>query len=368
MKIEVIRERLVEAIQKAEKVTSKNTTLPVLKCVLLEARASSLFVRSTNLDIGLEIHIPAKVHTEGIVAVPGSVIASYLNQISGEKSVNLEHVDGSLKVTTSKNSTVIKTMSPEEYPSIPKVDKDTSKTFKIDSRDLVSGLKAVWYSSATSTIKPELSSVRVYPLDNNLVFVATDGFRLAEKRIQVKNLPDFVHILIPVKNSAEVIRIFDGLDEEVEVFIDENQIAVVSESIYLVSRTIEGNFPDYKAIIPKEFATDVVLLKQDFLNALKISTIFSDAFFHIKFIIQVKEAKLKIATKNNDIGESSTDVQATLSGQDMDINFNYRYINDAMVSLSSDSLNFAFSGANRPLVIKPVGDASFMYLVMPMNR
>lgn len=368
MKIEVIRERLVDAIQKAEKVTSKNTTLPVLKCVLLEAKGSSLFVRSTNLDIGLEIHVPAKVQTEGVVAVPGSIIASFLNQLSQEKSVTLELTEGSLKITTQKNSTSIKTMSPDEYPSIPRVDEDSSKTFKIGSRELVSGLKAVWYSSATSTIKPELSSVRVYPQDNSLVFVATDGFRLAEKKIPIKNIPDFVHILIPVKNAAEIIRIFDGLDEEVNLLIDENQIAVISESIYLVSRTIEGNFPDYKAIIPKEFATDVVFLKQDFLNALKISTIFSDAFFHIKFSIKPEEHSLQIITKNNDVGESSTSVQATLSGQSMDINFNYRYINDSMISLSSDSLNFAFSGPNRPLVIRPVGDTSFMYLVMPMNR
>lgn len=368
MKLETIRERLAESIQKAEKVTSKNATLPVLKCVLLEAKNSSLLVRSTNLDIGLEIKIPVKVEEEGMVAIPGNILSSFISQLSSEKTINLESKEGTLSVKSSKNSTTIKSFSADDYPTIPRVDGDTSKSFKISATSLVTGLKAVWYSSATSTIKPELSSVRMYPLDGSLVFVATDGFRLAEKRIQTKNLPDFVHVLIPFRNASEIIRIFEGVDEEITVLIDENQIAVVSTDIYLVSRTIEGNFPDYKAIIPKEFVTEAVILKQDLSNALKISTIFSDAFFHVKFLVNPDAKKLEITTKNNEVGESSTSINATLSGQDIDINFNYRYINDAMVSLNSDSLSFSFSGSNKPLVIKPVSDSSFTYLVMPMNR
>ncbi|MBU3668751.1 MAG: DNA polymerase III subunit beta [Candidatus Taylorbacteria bacterium] len=369
MKIETTKDRLADALQKAEKVTAKNANLPVLKCVLLEASKGSLFVRSTNLDIGLEISVPVKIEEEGIVAVPGNILSSYISQLPVDKSIQIEHkVIGGLKVSTTKNSTSIKTFSPEEYPPIPKVDTDTSKSFKIEARAFVSGLKAVWYSSANSNIKPELSSVRVYPDGNNLVFVATDGFRLAEKKVKIDQMPDFTHILIPVRNASEIIRIFDGVDETVEVFIDDNQIAIKSGSIYLVSRTIEGNFPDYKAIIPKEFVSTVVVLKQDLSNAFKINTLFSDSFYHISFSIDPKEKKFTLSTKNNEVGESSTDVPSTLEGESLQINFNYRYINDCLASMNTDSLSFEFSGSNRPLVIRPVQDTSFLYLVMPMNR
>ncbi len=368
MRITAIREKLVNAVQKAEKVTSKNATLPVLKCVLLEAKDGSLFIRSTNLDIGLEIKIPVDVQEEGSVAVPGNILASFLSQLSNEKSVSLEVKESNLYVKTSKNSTVVKSFPVDDYPSIPKVDTDSSKSLKIDARAFISGLKAVWYSSATSSIKPELSSVRVYPFENNLVFVATDGFRLAEKKIKAKDLPDFKHILIPFKNASEVIRIFDDTEGEIEILIDENQIALILQGIYMVSRTIEGNFPDYKAIIPKEFITNITVLKQDLTNAIKLSTIFSDAFFHVKFLVDILAKKLQITTKNNEVGEIATDVTAVLEGKDIDINFNYRYINDSLVSMNSDSLNFQFAGPGRPLVIKPVGDESFTYLVMPMNR
>jgi DNA polymerase-3 subunit beta len=368
MKLETVKERLIEALQKAEKVASKNASLPVLKCVLLETVKGSLIIKSTNLDIGLEISIPVKVQEEGRIAVPGNILSNYISQLSGDKSVVLEVKDGNLHVSSSKNSTTIKGFSTEDFPSIPKVDPDTSKSFKISSTGLVGGLKAVWYSSATSSIKPELSSVRLYPLENNLVFVATDGFRLAEKKIQVKSMPDFTHILIPVRNTAEIIRIFDDMNSEVEILIDDNQIAVSSGDVYLVSRTIEGNFPDYKAIIPKEFATEAVVLKQDLVNAIKISTIFSDSFNHIKFLIDPGSKKMQLSTKNNEIGESTMDVDGALTGQSIDVNFNYRYINDSVPSLTSDSVTFSFGGMNKPLVIKSVNESSFMYLVMPMNR
>lgn len=368
MKIETTKEKLADALQKAEKITAKNANLPVLKCILLEASKGSLFVRSTNLDIGLEISVPVKIEEEGVVAVPGNVLSSYISQLPNDKSITIEHKEGGLKVSTLKNSTTIKTFSPEEYPPIPKVDTDTSKSFKIDAGAFVSGLKAVWYSSANSNIKPELSSVRIYPLNHDLVFVATDGFRLAEKKVKIDQMPDFTHILIPVRNAAEIIRIFDGIDEIVEVFIDDNQIAIKSSHIYLVSRTIEGNFPDYKAIIPKEFVSSVVVLKQDLVNAFKINTLFSDSFYHISLSVDPEDKKFTLSTKNNDIGESSTDVPSTISGEKLSINFNYRYINDCLASVSTDSLSFDFSGSNKPLVIKPIQDTSFLYLVMPMNR
>jgi len=312
--------------------------------------------------------VPVKVIEEGRIAIPGNILGSFISQLTGEKSVTLEVKDGNLHVSSSKNSTVIKAVSADEYPSIPKVDADSSKTLKISSQALVSGLKAVWYSSATSSVKPELSSVRMYPLNNELVFVATDGFRLAEKKVSVKNIPDFTHVLIPVKNASEIVRIFEGVDEELTVLIDDNQIAVISSDIYLISRTIEGNFPDYKAIIPKEFVTEVTVLKQDLVNALKISTIFSDSFFHIKFTVNPELKKVELTTKNNDVGESSTGINATVVGQPIDINFNYRYINDSLGSLGTDSLSFSFGGNNKPLVIRAANDQQFTYLVMPMNK
>lgn len=366
MKLECVREKLAEAVNKAEKITSKNATLPILKCVLFEAQNNSLIIRATNLDIGIEIVIPAKVQEEGVVAIPGSTINSFLSHLAGEKGVNLELKDGNLHIASSKTSTTIKAYPTEDYPSLPKVEGGTE--FVLPSEAFIRGLKSVWYSSATSSIKPELSSIRVYPDEDSLVFVATDGFRLAEKRVKLKNTPDFSHILIPVKNATEIIRVFENIDEDLTITVDQNQLVVASEGIYVVSRTVEGTFPDYKSIIPKESTTEVVILKQDISNILKLSTVFSDAFNHVKFIIHPQAKELEIITRNNEVGENAARLGGAIVGDSIDINFNYRYISDSFQSLDSDSLCLYFNGITKPLIIRGVGDKSFLYLVMPMNR
>ena len=366
MKIECIIERLAEAVSKAEKITSKNATLPILKCVLLRATKEGLFVTATNLDIGIEIKIPAKVEVEGVVAVPGSTLNSFLNSISSEKTVNVSVEEGNLIVSTLKTNTVIKTFPNDEYPIIPKI--ETKEGVEMPAESLSEGIKSVWYSSATSSIKPELSSVCVAPEEGTIVFVATDGLRLAEKTIKTKKISDFSTILIPVKNAVEIIRVFEGVKENLKIIIEQNQIAVSYEDVYLISRIVEGNFPNYKSIIPKEFMSEVTVLKQDLVNCFKTTSVFSDTFNHTKFIVHAEEKSIEIITKNNNVGESSTTIPAAIVGDSMDINFNYKYIMDALVSINSDSLTMSFSGVNKPMIMKSVGEADFLYLLMPMNK
>ena len=150
---------------------------------------------------------------------------------------------------------------------------------------------------------------------------------------------------------------------------NKNLISFEAHGVYVVSRIIDGVFPDYKQIVPKEFTTEVVALKQDFMNALKISNIFSDKFNQVRLIIDPKGKKFEVQTKNSDVGENSTIIDAAITGEKMEINFNYKYIADCFQSIDADSLSLQLSGTNKPMVIRPVsGDQTFTYLVMPMNR
>ncbi len=366
MKIECLQEKLAYAVGKAEKVTGKNLTLPVLGCLYLEAKKNTLVIKATNLDVGIEIEIPVKVESEGIVAVSGSILNNFLSNLQGDKNVTLELVDNTLRVSTIKNSTKIKTLPFEDFPTIPIIEKE--KKIVLNAADFIKGLKSVWYSSSTSTIKPELSSVFIYTDDEQMVFVATDSFRLAEKRLKMKHAGDFSHTLIPFKNVQEIIKAFDGIDEDMEVYLDKNQIAFSYASMYMVSRVIDGVFPDYKQIIPKEFKTEVIVLKQDLLNSLKLAHIFSDTFNQVNFRVEPFKKLFEVSTKNADVGEHAHALQGTVTGEDLVVNFNFKYIVDCFQSVNSDSVSLHFNGSNRPLIIKGISDSSFMYLVMPMNR
>ena len=368
MRIECSQEKLKRAVGLAEKISGKHLTLPVLSCILLEAKKNnSLIIKATNLDLGIEIIIPAKVDEEGIVAVPANTLASFIGSISDtEQSVKFNLQTSNIKINTNKTSGVIKTISHEDFPNIPRVSQENS--FTLNTHDFVKGLKSVWYSSSVSSIKPELSSVYIYCEGEFVVFVATDSFRLAEKRVKIKKSKDFGTILIPYKNIPEILRVLEALEGEVEIELDKNQISFSQNEVYLLSRVIDGVFPDYKQIIPKQILTEVVILKQDLVNALKISNIFSDKFNQINIKVDPEAKKCEIRTKNSDIGENLTVIDTVVTGEAIDINFNYKYIIDCFQSIDSDSVTLIFNGLHRPLVIIPVSDTTFRYIVMPMNR
>lgn len=372
MNIECAQEKLKEAVGFADRIANKHITLPVLSCILFDAsRKNSLTIKATNLDLGIEIDIPVKTIETGIVAVPSNTINSFiantfLDNVGSNKSLIITIKNNNLEVKTPYSSATIKTQSNEDFPTIPRVSIDN--TFSLNALDFVKGLKSVWYSSSVSSIKPELSSVYIYCDGDFVVFVATDSFRLAEKRIKLKKTKDFGQILLPYKNIPDIIRILEQINDDVEVNMDKNQISFTYKNIYLVSRIIDGVFPDYKQIIPRNNSTEVITLKQDFINTLKISNIFSDKFNQMNIKVNPEAKKCEIRTKNNDIGENVSILDTAISGESIDINFNYKYIIDCFQSIDSDSVTLSFSGLNKPMIITPTSDTSFRYLVMPMNR
>ena len=200
------------------------------------------------------------------------------------------------------------------------------------------------------------------------MFVATDSFRLAEKKIKLKKSRDFGQILIPYKNIPDIIRVLESINDDVEVSLDKNQVSFSHKGVYLISRVIDGVFPDYKQIIPKSSATEITVLKQDIVNTLKLSNIFSDKFNQINIKVDPDNKKSEIRTKNNDVGENTTVLESSVTGEPIEINFNYKYIIDCFQSIDSDSVTLSFGGLNKPMVVSPVSDTSFRYIVMPMNR
>ena len=367
MKIEAIKNKLTDALNHAERVTGRNMSLPVLGCVLLYADSGNLKISATNLDLGIEISLPVRVVEKGALAVPGKVLSSFISHLTGDGGVVLETLNNNLKVSTKHITTTIKSLPHEDFPTIPNVSSENS--LKINTKDFIDGLKSVWYSASLSSIKPELSSIYIYSDDsNNLVFVATDSFRLAEKKVKTKKTKQLGQILIPFKNVGEIVKIFEGVGGEIEVRIDKNQIAFLYGEMHLTSRIIDGVFPDYKQIIPKEFKTSVVVLKQDLANALKLANIFSDKLNQINIKAAPSKRIFELNTKNADVGENNNKLDAVFEGEDISINFNYKYIADCFQSINSDSVTLGFNGLSRPVVIKGVSDKSFLYLVMPMNK
>jgi len=365
MKIECLKEKLEDALIKADRVTSKNVTLPVLKYILLVAKERTLTIRATNLDLGIEIKIPVKVDEEGVVAVPGDIFRNYISNLSNDSRIIITTDDKKLSIITDKSETHIHTYPNEEFPTIPTT--ISPKTLIIPVDKFVNGLKSVWYSASVQSMKPELSSIYIYYEESSIVYAATDSFRLAEKKVFLKKLDEFDSVLIPSKNVNDIIKILDGEIGDVSIAITNNQIGITGDGFYITSRTIDGIFPDYRQIIPKEYETEVVVLKQDIMDILKRSFVFSDKFNRITFDIKPKEKQFIIETNNQEIGDSKNEVPAAITGDHIKVSFNYKNIVDVFQSIQTDSVVFRF-GEKKPLMIQGIGDSSFSYITMPMNK
>lgn len=366
MKIECIKEKLHIAVSKAEKIVGKNINLPVLSCLLFETKDNFLIIRSTNLDLGLEVTIPVKVLEEGKVAIPANIISMFLNNLNDDKNIFIETNENMFKIYTSNSEANIKTVSSEDFPTVPKIDE--GKTCKINSKELINGIKSVIYSASVSSVKPELASIYIYTNEDGLVFVSTDSFRLAEKVIKTRKVVDLNGFIIPFKNASDIMKVIENIDSEIEINSTKNQISFIFDGLYIVSRVIDGNFPDYKQILPKEEKTKVTVLKQDLINSLKISNIFSDNFNQMNISAKTGEKNIQVKTKNSNIGENTNKIEAKIEGESIEVNFNYKYIIDCLSSITSDSVSLSFNGVNKPLVVRGTTDKTFTYLVMPMNR
>ncbi|MFA6392760.1 MAG: DNA polymerase III subunit beta [Candidatus Paceibacterota bacterium] len=365
MKLECSIEKIKNALMIVDRITGKNLTLPVLGSVLWVATGKTLKLRATNLNIGIEMEVPAKIEKEGVVAIRSDVLSSLFSVLSGDQIVSFELINNNLSVKTKLNTIILKSIPNEDFPTIPVIQ---GEELLIPAKKFLEGIKSVYYSASISEIKPEIGSVYIYPEDDLLVFVATDSFRLAEKKVKVKQKLSFSGILLPFKNTVEIIKVLDSIEGDIKITLQKNQISFSSANVYLTSRIIDGSFPDYKQIIPKNPTTEATLLKQDFISSLKISNIFSNKFNEVTFNIKPSEKVFEIEAKNTDIGENITLIGAAISGENVLLNFNYKYIIDCFLSVTADSLVLEFNGNNRPMIIRPVGDSSFMYLVMPMNR
>jgi len=365
MKATCVKEKIRNAVSLADRVTGRNPTLPILSSILILADGELLKIRATNLDLGLEITIPAKIEKNGVVAIPGNILNSFLSNIYNDDVVVFEHKDN-LSISTKNSSTIINSFPYDDFPTLPSVGGD--KYFTIPAQKLVSGLKSVYYSASISDIKPEISSVYIYFDSGDIIFVSTDSFRLAEKRIKLNYSGNNDSIIIPYKNITEIIRVFESLTEDIQLSFNNNQIAFKGSNIYLTSRLVNGVFPDYKQIIPKDFSTEAVLLKQDLNTSLKLVNLFSDKFNQINMKISPENKLFELSSKNTNIGENKTFVNAAISGNKIDLNFNYKYIMDCIPFIERDSILLKMNGDGKPLVVQGVGDQSFTYLIMPLNQ
>ncbi len=365
MKIGTTKEKILNAILIAERVVGKKESLPILSCILIDAD-KELVIRATNLEAGVEITVPADIQEKGTIAVPATILSQTIRSINGD-TVTLSAEDGNLLIESRGTKTLIKAVPQAEFPVLPTT--TSKKGITMNRERITRGLQAVSYAASPSMIRPDLGSIYIVIKDGSMVSVATDSFRLAEKTITGVGASEESELLIPLKHALELTHILDKIDDDtVTIATEDAQLVLSGGGVRFVSRVVDATFPNYKEIVPKTTATEATLLKADLSEMLRKARVFSGNDQHVGLHVYPKKKIFTATARSNDVGEMSDSIDAALTGEDLDINFHIGYLSECLPSVESDSVVLSFAGPGRPLVIRGASDASFMYLVMPLNR
>ncbi len=366
MIISIEKKKFSEAVHTVARFAQrKSATLQALSSILIIAGDDGIKMRATNLETGIDLKLEGECTTKGVVAIPAVILQQIASSFTQEGKITIEHTGDIISIISGTSKSSIKTTPYDDFPSIP-FPENPKNRIVLPGIILRSLFTSIASCASSSTVRPELSSIYVSIEGGVLTAVATDSFRLAEKKIPLSNKGIQGKFLIPAKNALDIAQALP--DDDIIMSFDEHQCAFVSNIGMLVSRLTNAVYPDYRQIIPKESIVEAIMLRKDFENALKRTTIFSDLFQKVRINFDSKKNLFSFFARNVDIGESSETVPARISGNDLELSFNHRYLSAVLPLTTAESISLTAAGVGRPLIIKGIGDTSLLYLVSPMNQ
>ncbi len=369
MKLIVLKENFKEGISIVERAAGDNTNLPVLKTALIKTEKSKLRFSATNLEIGSTHFINAKIIEEGGVAVPIATLSNIVSNIDSER-ISIETNNQTIIIKTDNYQAKIQGMHEEEFPIIPTIEEQKHHT-QTQTLTLTEAISAIINAAQISEIRPELSGILFDFQNSTLKLAATDSFRLAEKTI-ANTLFKTTHqktfrSIIPLKTCLEIGRMFKN-NETIFIYTDPSQILFKTQNTELISRLIDGNYPDYEQIIPKNTETEIILDREQFINALKLVGSITGKINDVKINTKSGDKTMEIQALNQYVGENSYLIPAKIKGKGFSgIGFNWRYLIDGLKAINSKNILFQATSDAKPALIKSTEDETYFYILMPIK-
>jgi len=384
MKISCTQENLNQGLFIVSHLATKNINLPILNNILFQVSEKTIKLSATNLEIGINCVIRGKVDQEGEFTVQSRLLADYVSllpkdrvdiEVSNDPKEDQNQI---LKINCRNYSTKIKGQLAVDFPVIPQIEKDNP--YILDYNDFKKAMGQVIFAVSVNETRPEIGGVSFNFTGGKLVLAATDSYRLAEKAIDLdkKSNSEEKRIIIPVKTLQELSRILGSFKDSatiadiknIEIYLTENQILFVLGDIELISRLVEGQYPDYKQIIPQQTNTKAILDVSELAKAVKTTSLFARSGIYdvgLQFVANKKE--VVVSSTNNQIGESVSKITCDLDGGDNNIVVNYRYLLDGLQNINSDKVEIAVIDSGNPCVLKPAGkDLGYLYIIMPIKQ
>lgn len=361
MKLQVTQTNLSKALGTVARVANSRNPLAILSNVLLKTEKNRLSISATNLDIGITHLVGSKVEKEGSITVPARLMQDFVSSLP-DSVLNLELTDNKLNITTDQYQSTINGILADDFPVMPAIKEGV--TWKMPAAEFKKALAQVVFAASADDARPVLNGVYFHTVGSQAVAVATDSYRLAENKMGKS--AKLVNFLVPASAAQDLLRIISDSDKEVTVTHDDQQVLFTVGDVSLVARLIEGNYPDYRKLIPSKFSTVAKLARADFINIAKVSSLFARESAGSITIKADKDSGVSINAIASQLGENTAKAEAKITGGG-EITLNSRYLIEALNAFSSEDIEFCFNGKLEPIILRSSEEPNYLHLIMPLR-
>lgn len=364
MKIQITQSNLNKALGLLSRVASARTPLPILSNILLKASKGSLELAATNLEVALTHKTSGKIDEEGTVAVPARLLHDFIAQLPKDLTVDLVFEENRLFIKAGSYSSHVQGSNAEDFPALPTISK--GETITLDGQALKTALERTMLAASGDETRPVLGGVYFHTMDGALFVAATDGYRLAEARLS--DLEGSISAIVPAAALQDALKMIqDNAGEEVRVQFGEGQFGLTVGDSQLVSRLIDGQYPEYRQLIPEASDININVSRSELLTAAKLAGLFArESGGSITLKVSETDSEVVVKSVASQVGDNSSAIKATVSGSG-EVVLNVRYLTDALNAFESDQLNFRFSGAISPCVLTSDSQPGYQHIVMPLK-
>lgn len=365
MEITVTQENLNKALAAVSRVASIKTQLPILGNILFRTDGNRLLIAATNLEIAITQYIGAKVIKPGSITVPARLISDFISNLPKE-SVELKVVNDNLHIKSGAYTSIINGFIADDFPELPTINEASSIQYSIKVDDLKQAVSQTIITTGSDTTRPVLTGVYWHSFKGQIYLAATDGYRLSERQL-VETKSD-VSAIIPTQTLQEVLRNITEESSEIDILFDETQVRFRINETEIISRLIDGKFPDYRQLVPSTSSTKAVLNKSDFVRITKIAGLFArDSGGSVTITANKEEGTLSVHSIASQLGENTSEAAADVS-EDGQITLNSRYLNEALSVIDGEKVEFSFSGKIAPCILRASGDGdNYYHIIMPLK-
>ena len=365
MKIKVTQEKLSKALNVVSRIAIGKATLPILNNVLIRVSQKKVSLITTNLDMAVEDYLPVSESEDGVITVPAKLLAEFVSNLPKGDNIEITSKDTKVTIKSGQYTSTINGALADDFPELPEIDEKNSVIYKIGVDEFKNSINQVMIASSNDLTRPALTGVFFNTYDKNLAIAATDGYRLAEKKI-IDKVESEVKAIVPTSSLQEVLRSISDEVEEIEISFNEDLVRFRLGDVEIISKLIDESFPDYQKLIPKNNNISVELNREELIRVTKLAALFARSVGG-SIVCEAKSPDIfSVKSIANEFGENDSHIETKVENAGK-INLNSRFLLDALNALDEPDIKFEFSDRIAPVVLKNKKSKDYTHIVMPLN-